>query len=114
MGRPPTQEGDADFAESVELELVGGLQERLGVGGVDDERPRVDELQQELQHVGTHAAHGHLQLLTAPLLSHRPGNGGGGESGEGASPDRSESLGATWAGEEFRGRGRQLKHNKKK
>lgn len=68
----PTEEGDADFAEGVELELVGGLQQRLGVGRVDDQRPRVDELQQQLQHVGADVAHAQLQHLPVARLPRRP------------------------------------------
>src|SRR4029434_8626265 len=63
-----TQEGHADLAEGVELEAVGRLQKGLGVGGVDDQGAGVDELQQQLQHLRTDAAHSQLQLLLASSL----------------------------------------------
>lgn len=63
-----TKEGDTDFTEGVELELVGSLQQRLGVGRVDDQRSRVDELKQQLQHIGADVAHVQLQHLPAPRL----------------------------------------------
>lgn len=68
-----TEEGHADFAEGAELELVGRLQQRLGIGRVDDQRAGVDELQQQLQHVGADVAHVELQQVPALRLPRRPG-----------------------------------------
>ena len=68
----PTQEGDTDFTEGAELELVGSLQQRLGIGGVDHQRSRVNKLEQLLQNISADVAHVQLQHLPAPRLPRRP------------------------------------------
>lgn len=71
-----TEEGHADFAEGIELEFVGRLKQRLGVGRVDDQRACVHKLKQQLQHVGADVAHVEFQQVPALRLPRRPGKGG--------------------------------------